>query len=1006
MAMIPDDEIERIKRETDLTAVIRSRGVALKPQGGDLVGLCPFHDDQNPSLHVTPGKGLWRCVSCQATGNVIQFVQRFDGVSFRHACELLKTGKLSALSGPSAGTPLKKSTVPRLESPLTADADDQAALRQVLDYYHARLKENPAALAYLKKRGITAEAVAVFRLGFVDRTLGLRLPNNQRKEGAALRTRLTRLGLLRDTGHEHLRGCVTFPVIAESGEIGTVYGRAIDAPTKDGRHLFLPGPQRGIWNPAALRSPEIILTEGIIDALSFWGAGFRHVLTGYSAKALPDELLDALLAAKVRRVFIAYDRDKAGDEGAAAVAAQLAAHGVECLRVLFPPGYDANRYALEVTPPEKSLSVLLRSALPIDRKGQIAARSVAAPSSPVTLRAPSSLAAKAAELAAAPSAKPEPVTPTAAPVKAAREENLPAVPVANPSPVTVAKSDADEIVLVLGDREWRVRGLAKNSGFESLKVTLRVSCAERWHLDNLDLCVARLRAAFIVTAAAETLLKPDLVKCDLGHVLAKLEELQEARLKAQVEPKKTAADIPAALLAQAWTLVRSPNLWELIAEHAALCGIAGERSNVLLGYLAAVSRLLDRPIMIIIQSSSAAGKTTLMDAILAFMPTDQRIKYSAMTGQALFYMAGTDLKHKILAIVEEAGAEKASYALKLLQSEGELCIASTGKDPHTGRMETQEYRVEGPVMIILTTTAADIDDELQNRSLVLTVDESREQTKRIHALQREARTEAGLARKAQRAELLALHRAAQTLLRPLPVFNPYAEKLRFLSDQLRTRRDHEKYLLLIDTLAILFQHQRERKTIAGREHVVATLDDIARAGALANEALGRGLDDMPPQTRRLLGLVQQMQQERAKKTKGGEGGYWRRRDLRAFTGWGDTQLKIHLGRLVELEYVLASRDPEHLNGQVYELLFDGDVAATQPHLSGLIDVETLRIHDYEKNRSGQNEGQSGVGRPLVGGQSGVGRGDEKADSSSGKGPEKPAPGENAQPGPVKKDAAA
>jgi DNA primase len=223
---------------------------------------------------------------------------------------------------------------------------------------------------------------------------------------------------------------------------------------------------------------------------------------------------------------------------------------------------------------------------------------------------------------------------------------------------------------------------------------------------------------------------------------------------------------------------------------------------------------------------------------------------------------------------------------------------------------------------------------------------------------------------------------------------------------LRTRRDHEKYLLLIDTLAILFQHQRERKTIAGREHVVATLDDIARAGALANEALGRGLDDMPPQTRRLLGLVQQMQQERAKKTKGGEGGYWRRRDLRAFTGWGDTQLKIHLGRLVELEYVLASRDPEHLNGQVYELLFDGDVAATQPHLSGLIDVETLRIHDYEKNRSGQNEGQSGVGRPLVGGQSGVGRGDEKADSSSGKGPEKPAPGENAQPGPVKKDAAA
>ena len=113
--------------------------------------------------------------------------------------------------------PVKKGTVPRLASPLAADADDQAALRQVLDYYHARLKENPAALAYLKKRGIGAEAVAAFKLGFVDRTLGLRLPQKNRAEGAALRERLQRLGLMRDSGHEHLRGRIVFPVVAESG---------------------------------------------------------------------------------------------------------------------------------------------------------------------------------------------------------------------------------------------------------------------------------------------------------------------------------------------------------------------------------------------------------------------------------------------------------------------------------------------------------------------------------------------------------------------------------------------------------------------------------------------------------------------------------------------------------------------------------------------------------------------------------------------------------------------
>jgi hypothetical protein len=297
--------------------------------------------------------------------------------------------------------------------------------------------------------------------------------------------------------------------------------------------------------------------------------------------------------------------------------------------------------------------------------------------------------------------------------------------------VTVAKNDAEEIVLTIGDRTYRVRGLAKNTGFEALKVSLRVACGETWHLDTLDLAQAKQRAAFVQAAGDETALKPELLKHDVGRVLLKLEELQEARLRAQVTP--SAPPMAPELRAKAEAFLRDPSLWELIAEHAALCGIAGERTNVLLGYLGAVSRLLDRPLAIIVQSSSAAGKTTMMDAILAFMPPERRIKYSAMTGQSLFYMGDADLRHKILAIVEEAGAEKASYALKLLQSEGELRIASTGKNPATGRMETQEYHVQGPTMIFLTTTSHELDEELQNRCLVLTVDESREQTERIHA---------------------------------------------------------------------------------------------------------------------------------------------------------------------------------------------------------------------------------------------------------------------------------
>ncbi len=264
--------------------------------------------------------------------------------------------------------------------------------------------------------------------------------------------------------------------------------------------------------------------------------------------------------------------------------------------------------------------------------------------------------------------------------------------------------------------------------------------------------------------------------------------------------------------AAALELLKDPHLLDRILADFERCGVVGEETNKLVGYIAAVSRHLEAPLAVMVQSSSAAGKSSLMEAMLAFVPEEQRIKYSAMTGQSLFYMGEKDLKHKVLAIVEEEGASRAAYALKLLQSEGALTIASTGKDPATGRLVTHQYRVEGPVMIFLTTTAIDLDEELLNRCLVLTVNEDREQTQAIHRLQREAQTLEGLLARQERDEILKLHRNAQRLLKPLFVVNPYARELTFPDSLTRTRRDHTKYLTLIRSIALLHQHQRPVKT--------------------------------------------------------------------------------------------------------------------------------------------------------------------------------------------------
>jgi hypothetical protein len=465
------------------------------------------------------------------------------------------------------------------------------------------------------------------------------------------------------------------------------------------------------------------------------------------------------------------------------------------------------------------------------------------------------------------------------------------------------------------------------------------------------------------------------VKHDVGQLLLKLEALQDESRKVSTGP--TVPVLSEAEKEAALALLRAPDLLSRVLTDFEKCGVVGEETNKLVGYLAAISRKLEEPLAVLIQSSSAAGKSSLMEAVLAFVPREDKVKYSAMTGQSLFYMGDTDLKHKVLAVVEEEGAARASYALKLLQSEGELTIASTGKNPSTGRLETHEYHVEGPTQLFLTTTATELDDELLNRCLVLTVDEERAQTQSIHRLQREKQTLEGLLARREKDALLHLHQNAQRLLRPLLVANPFARQLTFLDDRTRTRRDFPKYLTLIRTLALLHQHQRPLKTVqhGGQvlEYVEATLEDVATANRLVAAVLGRSLDELPPQTRRVLHQVEAFVAREAK-TRGvkRDGFFFTRRQLREALVVGDTQLKVHLGRLVELELVTAHRGQR--GGFVYELRADG---AGAPAFTGLADVGALAREDDTGGR-----GEEPTGRGAVGPQSGQGPTGESASGSA------------------------
>lgn len=1009
MARIPEEVLARLKAEVSVQRLVEGCGVQLRAQGKDLVGCCPFHDDSTPSLVVTPGKNLWNCLgACRRGGGPIDWVMVAQGVSFRLAVELLqqespslsvvaRSSPLADGSGPVGRSSTRK--LPLLADPAVSDADLAAA---VVDHYAETLAGSPEALGFLGKRGIDhPEAASTFRLGYANRTLGYRLGHSATKAGGTLRSRLQGLGFVRGSGHEHFTGSLVVPILDTEGRVGEVYGRKVRDDLRVGTpsHLYLPGPHTGVLNHAGLvaaGADELVVCESVIDALSLWCNGFRHVTAAYGTGGWTgdhDALVDRL---QIRRVLIAFDADEAGDRGAADLSTALGARGVECYRVELPRGVDVNEVAVQAKDARAALGRFLRKAawMGTTRPAPPAAvHSAAVPAPGVADSVASEPDASVEEpvvdeVEAAPErswpepAGPEVFSPTRIPDDAALGEV-----------VVSGQGPGVELRIGLGNRSWRVRGLDRVTSFEALKVNVLVartdtppgSVAAGFHVDTLDLYSARARGVFVGQATAELKVAAEVVKSDLGRVLLACEAKAEEVIAAAAEPEKQPeVTVSGQARDDALTLLKDPDLVTRVVEAFSAVGMVGETTNCLVGYLAAISRKLPAPLAVIVQSTSAAGKSAVMEAVLGFVPPEDRVSFSAMTGQSLFYLGESDLAHKVLSIAEEEGASRAAYALKLLQSEGELSIASTGKDTASGRLVTHTYSVKGPTAIVLTTTAIDVDEELLNRCLVLTVDEDRAQTQAIHHAQRQAQTLDGLAKRAERDRVVALHRDAQRLLEPLAVVNPYAGRLTFADARTRTRRDHGKYLNLIAAVTLLHQHQRERKaaTINGQPvaYVESTIADIEVANTLAHAVLGQSLDELAPQTRRLLLAIHAHVTAQA-----GELAVdaslvrFTRRQLREAIGWGDTQLKVHLSRLVDLELLLVHRADS--GTFTYELAWRGETGddaggRSARFLVGLTDPATLTDGEntaYDGNRSGQNPGWSGAGRGLVGGWSAPGR---------------------------------
>lgn len=424
--------------------------------------------------------------------------------------------------------------------------------------------------------------------------------------------------------------------------------------------------------------------------------------------------------------------------------------------------------------------------------------------------------------------------------------------------------------------------------------------------------------------------------------------------KERLNLRKTSAEVEAAVLmskaeeAAALAFLKDPNLCERIVEDFRRCGLVGERSTVLTSYLGAVSRKLNEPLALLIVARSGAGKSALQDAICNFVPPEELVRVTRLTGQALFYKDPYSLQRKMLVIAEDEGAMQAVYSLRTLASDQRLSIAATRTDPNTGKLQTEHYEVFGPVVIVITTTSSEaFDEETRSRFVQLTMNESIEQTRIILERQRHQYSLLGVLEKAEAEEIKKLHHHAQRMLKPLAVVNPFVEYLTYPSEKLIHRREQRKYLSLINSIALLHQHQREIKTAERGEieieYVEVELSDIALANELAEEILGKAMDELAPPVRGMFEAIR-------KACKSSEMNQLTRREIRELTGWSDWQVRMYCQKLVEMEYLFAV---QATNGKpaVYEIARNED--AETPSLRGLTSIEELkkRLQEATKEKA-------------------------------------------------------
>lgn len=851
--------IEEIKTQLTLSQVLSQYN--LSPDRNHRL-CCPWHNDKTPSLQIYPKTNTWTCFSsnCNAgSGDQIDFIMKYEKLTKREA--ILKAKELIN---------------PNYSMNKTKPVAEISRIAILTKYYQATLGAMPRskkAMEYARNRNLDHGKLGI---GYSGADIG-------RKWNKSLHESGTQIGVLQKSGDNYrpkIKYCLMFAMKNREGKIVDVYGRSVIADNKknSSRHFYLSGKQQGLYpNYPKSETTKLILTESIIDAASL--AGQANINTEFSTLALygtngfTEEHSQAIKELELlEEVIFFFDGDEAGEKAIKKWTTEIKSIN-ENLKITYintPKGEDVNS--------------LLQGHEPEILNHLINERSEIVKQSNLFFSSESIEKEKVEE-----------------PIERSRIDKL-------------DTTNAELLNYTTAEIKIIILGGIRITGLDRMKVTVKVeSRANPYQLirHSLDLYHAKQVDHLCEMIASQLEIRSSKASKIISQMTTTLEAYRQRRLEAmkpkapqlyQMTPREKEAAIK---------YLKNPMLMINTSKAIKQSGIVGEEKNAMIGYVVYLSRKREKSLHVMYLGASGSGKTHVQEGLASLTPTEDKIEATGLSDQALYY-EGMKLKGKILFIEDIDGAENIMYIIRELQSKGKIIKRVAWRD-NKGNTQTIEVVAEGPVVISSCTTQEKVYEDNANRCILLYIDQSKEQDKRVMDYIKNKST--GKIKETEQDEIRKQIQNVQRVLKPIKVYNPYANLIDLPSEVFKPRRSLPLLLGFIETVTFYHQQQRAIKTDnQGQRYIESTYEDIQVSFDLLKDVLFSKSDELTKAAREFLEML---------KSKVNKGDTFYTKKIRKEIRMNASNLKRYMIELQRYDYIKIKNGSRY-RGYEYEVTDYGE----------------------------------------------------------------------------------